>query len=472
MKRRSFMVQLARIMAGLSATYAFRSVDLSVDHAYDVYGGWTGKKFERSGFFRTEKEERWWMVTPEGNAYLSFGINHFHSGWWKQSYNKASWMKLLGVSEDEHLNVALRRWFLDTCQTYGFNGAGVHTDLNVLNSPNPQIPYVQAIPFVDISHWKNSVKDENFTDIFSEKFTKYCDQIAGEIAGSKRDDPFLLGYAMADCPLFTEEDCRDRPDTVYGGRRPSRIGWPRRLRNMAGSSAGKRAYVGLMAQLYAADIEAFNQTYSTTFPSFDALAMAENWRLESDLSNAWETRDNVEFLKICVDQYYRTAGEAIRRHDPNHLFFGDKLNGNTDTVDTLLKVTAKHTDVLFYQMYARYEVQRPSLDRWSERIDIPIINGDSAFTHIRKLLPKPYGPIAESEEINAEWTWEFFSQAFARPDFIGWHLCGLIDTPIHLVKKESDRQHSGLFDGFGKSYPKLKETIQRCGNQLYQIATK
>ncbi len=24
-----------------------------------------------------------------------------------------------------------------------------------------------------------------------------------------RDDPYLLGYSMADCPLFTEEDCRE-----------------------------------------------------------------------------------------------------------------------------------------------------------------------------------------------------------------------------------------------------------------------
>ena len=50
----------------------------------DPYGGWKGKKFRASGFFRVEKDDRWWLVSPEGNAFLSFGINHFHAGWWKQ----------------------------------------------------------------------------------------------------------------------------------------------------------------------------------------------------------------------------------------------------------------------------------------------------------------------------------------------------------------------------------------------------
>lgn len=35
----------------------------------DRFGGWTGKRFEPTGFFRVEKDDRWWLVTPEGNAF-------------------------------------------------------------------------------------------------------------------------------------------------------------------------------------------------------------------------------------------------------------------------------------------------------------------------------------------------------------------------------------------------------------------
>ena len=434
----------------------------------DKYGGWKGKHFMPTGFFRVVKEDRWWIVTPEGNAFLSFGINHFHGGWWKQAYNQEKWMKKLGVSDPDKLDPALRRWLLETCKTYGFNTVGVHSDLKILNQPQAAMPYMQPIQFVDISHWKNTIKEENFVDIFSDKFYHHCDQMAKDIALPLKEDSYLLGYSMADCPLFTEEDCRERPDTVYGGRREGRIGWPRKLRNLGSGAAAKQAYVKLMHELYQGSIELFNHTYQTKFNTFDELQKAEQWRPLTDLSNPNESRDNVSFLQLCVDQYYKTAKEAIHRYDPNHLFFGDKLNGNTDTVDTVLPITSKYTDVMMYQMYAKYDIQKVGLDKWSRRVDIPIINGDSAYTHIRDLMPQPYGPIADSAEENAQWTWEFFQQAFARPEFVGWHVCGLIDTPVKLVKKESNRQHSGMFNGYGEVYPELGAIMKKCGESLYQ----
>ena len=43
----------------------------------------------------------------------------------------------------------------------------------------------------------------------------------------------------------------------------------------------------------------------------------------------------------------------------------------------------------------RYEVQKPGLDRWSEKVDKAFINGDSAFTMVTDTMPRPYGPIAD-----------------------------------------------------------------------------
>ena len=98
---------------------------------------------------------------------------------------------------------------------------------------------------------------------------------------------------------------------------------------------------------------------------------AEGWRPHTDLSNGNETRDNIEFLQKVVEKYYQTTRDAIRRYDSNHLFVGDKINANTDAVDTLLPITSQFTDIVFYQMYARYEVQKPGLDRWYRIADKP-----------------------------------------------------------------------------------------------------
>jgi len=222
--------------------------------------------------------------------------------------------------------------------------------------------------------------------------------------------------------------------------------------------------------LYRGEIGDFNATYDTAFDSFDALLAAENWRPATDLSNANETRDNVVFLQHVVAKYYETALEAIRRYDANHLFFGDKINANTDTADTLLPITSRYTDVNFYQMYGRYEVQKPGLDRWSRIADQPIINGDSSYTMITEHMPPPYGPVADNVRQRAEWTDEFFRSAFARPEFVGWHYCGLIDATQQIARKQ-DRQHSGLMDAYGEPYPELKTVFRACVDEMYAIAT-
>lgn len=457
-------------LGGLAA--ATQNLWSETSESLDQYGGLISKKFHATGYFRIEKDERWWLVTPEGHAFLSFGINHLNASLFKQNYNGAAWKKRLNVEklQSHEFNHALRSWFLGTCQQYGFNTSGVHTNLHILNTPKSVMPYMQPIHFVDIPHWKIAIPDSNFVDVFSDKFKQHCDTLAKKIALPIKNDPYVLGYSMTDCTLFTEEDCRVRPDVIGGARRTARVTWPRRLRNLAGNAAGKKAYVDCMRELYHDQIKEFNNTYHTSFSSFSELQQSEKWRPDADLSNGYETRDNIEFLKMIVDQYYRTAKGAIRRYDPNHMFFGDKINGNTDAVDTVLPITSKYTDAVLYQMYAKYEVQQPCLDKWTKMIDQPFINGDSAYTMVTDTMPRPYGPVADNLEQRADWTDEFFLKAFSRQDFVGWHYCGLIDATNKNPKK-IDRQHSGLLDSFGRPYTKLEKVMKTRSQQMYSIAT-
>jgi hypothetical protein len=72
-----------------------------------LVGGWKAKRFNATGFFRVEKEDRWWLVTPEGNAFLSRGINHLAPDLWKQNYNREVWKKKLGL---QNLNGSTFKW--------------------------------------------------------------------------------------------------------------------------------------------------------------------------------------------------------------------------------------------------------------------------------------------------------------------------------------------------------------------------
>ena len=473
MNRRDYLrtILLASAGAGMMP-----SVKAMIQSQYDKYGGWTGRQFKATGFFRLEQDDRWWLVTPEGNAFLSFGINHIHPNFWREQHNASAWQKVFGLEniwDVRQFYPALRKWVIEGCADYGFNTLGVHTSLQVLNNPRPEIPYMQPFRVLDIPHWHDEITDDKFEDVFAPDFERKCERTAGNLCASLRDDPYLLGYSMTDCPLFTEEDLRERTDVIGGKRRAKRsIGFPRRLRNLGANAPGKKVYVTLMHELYAGSIDRFNETYGTAFDTFDALASAGNWRPETDLSNANETRDNTRFLLAVVDRYYKCASKAIRRHDPNHLFVGDKINANTDCADTIIRTTTRYTDIFFYQYYSRYEVQKFAMDRWSKILDQPMINGDSAYTQVTPAMPHPFGPIATGVEERIQWTNTFFREAFARPDFVGWHYCGWVDGDNKMnVPGREYRQHSGMIDSLGSPYPGGKENLQRCVEQMYDIAS-
>jgi len=76
----------------------------------DQFGGWTGRRFEATGFFRLEKDERWWLVTPDGNAFLSFEINHLHAEFWRQEYNRATWQKRLNLDDLDGTRESASGW--------------------------------------------------------------------------------------------------------------------------------------------------------------------------------------------------------------------------------------------------------------------------------------------------------------------------------------------------------------------------
>ena len=436
----------------------------------DAYGGWTRKRFEKTGFFRLDQDDRWWMVTPEGHAFLSFGVNHIHGGWWKAPYNRDHWARQFGVAgpSDPRFDERLRRWLMDLIPELGFNSVGVHTDLSLINTPRPFIPYVARFEVIDIPHWKAPGPSE-FPDVFSESFREHTLRQARREVAPLRDDPMVLGYAMTDCPIFTDWDAKERGDTLYGAPRPALPTFPRVLRNLPAGNAGKRVYVETVVDLYKGSISDFNAAYGTEFQSFDSLEAAADWRPTTKPANAQETRDNTAFLRKVVDRYYDVAREAIRRYDPNHLFFGDKLNGNTDTADTVVDITAQYTDLVFYQAYGRFGWLEPSLDRWSTAAGKPLFNGDGSFATPVVNMPRPYGPLAEDHEERAAWTLEYADRALSRPDFVGWSYCGLIDTWTDLSERKQLRQHAGVMSPSGEYHEPMRSAMRKIADRLYEI---
>lgn len=429
----------------------------------DRFGGWTGKKFRATGFFRTEHDgQRWWMVTPEGHAFISWGVNHYHDGWWIQHYNRDYWVERFGASQprDAAWNRGFREVALADLHRLGLNSLGIHTNAHSLTHPPGQAAFPFVAPFepLVLSHYRRP-QPEAYADIFSTDYEKTCEQTAEEFAAPYRNDPMVLGYCMADCPPLTDNEAQQHGSTT----------WPRKLRNLGPQAPGKQAYVRHMGDRYG-DVSGFNTTYGTAFGSWTELLETADWREDAPPVNATERADNASFLLECVDRYYAVAKAALMRADPNHLFHGDKINGDTDQLETITEVTTRYTDLINTQFYGRWEQQRDTYDRLTDKVGQPFLNGDAAYTTPTETMPAPYGQHAFDMAERALWTRELMENATARPDFVGWHMCGMIDTANTMPGKERN-QHQGLMTVRGEFYPEMENTIRDISDRLYDIAT-
>lgn len=435
----------------------------------DAYGGCPNLSFEATGFFRTEQADRWWLVTPLGSAFLSFGLNHANPGLLRRAENRAFWAEHFGLPEDAGpaawlppFQDKLRR----DLRLFGFNTLGCHTETSHI-APGTA-PYICTLRFVDICHWMTPT-EADFLDVFDDAFRRHCEGLAHTIAGPLRDDPYLIGYSFTDCPVLTDLDAAPRGVVTYGAPRVGLPTWPRVLRNLGGEAPGKQAYVACLRELYGDDIQAFNRTYDAAFDSFDALCRAVGWRLEVDPENAGEQRDNARFLEQIVDRYYTIAIDALRSVDPHHLILGDKLNGNTGVPDEIVRVVGRHVGALFYQFYATFADQEPLLDRWPALADVPLFNGDSSYSVPNERMPHPNGPHCANQEERARVSDAFARRAFARAEFVGWNWCGWMDSWKTYPGQEA-RQHSGLQDPFGRHYRPMVETFSRFSAEMYDVA--
>ena len=436
----------------------------------DESGGDTRLKVSATGYFKLEKADRWWLVTPAGHAFLSFGLNHVGLDAPQRAEVFEHWQKEFGLPD----KACIQAWvapYLQRVQedvkVFDFNTLGCHSPTD--DFPHSFIPYVHSISFVDIAHWQHP-RWGDFMDVFAPEFERHCDTRAKYATANRDNDPFLLGYSLTDCPIFTDLDAAERGVRIYGAPRPATGTWPHILRNLGGEAPGKQVYVSLMREVYADNVDDFNRTYATHFSSWNALAQAVMWRNQVDLTKPMEKRDNISFLEQIVDRYYATATAAIRHYDPNHLIFGDKLNGNTDTPDFIIKLAAKYMDLIFYQWYATYDEQVARLDHWSCIADKPLFNGDSSFSVPNPPhMPNPLGPQYSTQEERAAAFTDFAQRAFARPDFVGWSWCGWMDTWA-TVPNQISRQHSGLFDPYGNRYQPMVDAMSQFAMRMYDIA--
>jgi hypothetical protein len=458
MKRQNFIQAICLMTTVVAVPLAICQAEEDLDQ----YGGLKSVQFAATGFFRVEKGERWWFVTPKGNAFLSFGLNHTNPDYLSQSYNVDYWKKQFGAGDasDEVFRKGFVEKVMQDLEKFGMNTLGSHSPKDKFGKL--EVPYIQSLFFVRTAYWL-ARGPRDFPDVFSPAFVTRCERKAELVALPRKDDPYLMGYIYTNVPILTDVDAAAHGQVSYARPQKDMPTWPRVLRNLGRDAPGKKVFVSLMRERYKT-IHDFNQVYGTGFSSFDDLSSSEKWSPFTKSAEIDDAKDNRVFLLKILEQYYSVANSAVRKFDPNHMIFGDTLNANIGAPDEVVATIARHTDLIAYQFYGEYDAHVALLDRWSKLTGKPFFHADAAFTVQSEEMPAPIGAVTPNQETRAERFQYFASQAFARPDFIGWHWCGWVEM---WKGWKPDRQHPGLQDPFGNYRHPMPETMNEFGTHIY-----
>ncbi len=446
----------------------------------DSFGGWTGRQFEATGYFRLEQgEDRWWLVTPEGNAFLINGQDHVNLRAINQPYNRDYWNKKLGLSPEsgieERLKAFYRKKVAKDAEYLGFNTLYSHfvpVGMNV----TPYIPRAQTIYHEywrtrDLAPHRPTWSEENFLDVYSDSFVDAIKATGQKLVEQRRHaDPWVLAWCLTDVPILIPYEARPFPPGFYHKPLPGTTTWPVRLRNLPADAPGKQAYVDLMRQRYGNRVESFNAAYNTAFDSWDSLVEAENWRTVIDMNgNIREEQDNHAFLLDILDKAWGSQVEGLKQYLPDHMIWGDTLNLNSPLPDDLIKLYAEHFPVIVYQFYgATWEDHRLVMDRLRNLTGKPVFSADSSWSVPQPPhMPDPLGPQCADYSVAADRFEEVYYAAFKRPDFIGWGWCGMMDN---WASSEPVKQHGGVQDVFGKWHQPLAERRAEFGREMYLVA--
>ncbi|MCM8901818.1 hypothetical protein KVG29_11410 [Caldicoprobacter algeriensis] len=305
---------------------AAKSDDIALFDNRSKYGGWLEKRFDSTGYFRAEHDgKRWWLVDPDGYAFLSIGLDCISPGvpgrvdgikklynWlpdedgiYKEAWSKgdrgeyfdfaiANLIRVFGEAWwDEWAKITRRRLI-----EWGFNTVGNWSSLKFIRYA--KLPYVWPLrDFPDTT--KKVFRD--FPDVFSQEYKNNAEKFAEQLKEFE-GDPYMIGYFLRNEPQWAfihdlniaEELLENEEDLV-----------------------SKEVLIKFLSTRYDGDIEKFNRAWNLALHSFGELR--KGVKRASKLSKK-ASEDLNEFSRMMIKAYVEIPSVACKRVDPHHMNLG------------------------------------------------------------------------------------------------------------------------------------------------------
>lgn len=469
---------------------------------WDRFGGWRGKRFDATGWFRVVRETgadggpgRFWLADPDGNAFISMGVDCVRPGIdtrvdtvrpWVDEHVASLLDEASAGRETADPALSLRRgddgqvgayydygvanlraafgddwrpaWERATARlltSWGLNTVGNWSDPGFVRRSG--LPYVLPADELTEEGFPSTGTPlfRDFPDVFADEYAARAETYAQGLL-PWRDDRNMIGYFMRNEPnwafvydLNLAEEMLANPEAL----------------------ASKTRFVDWLRERYTDDARRWREAWGLVgdvAPAFADVAdfgdiiAGPRYRTAAALPGSRE--DLAAFSRLLIDRYVRVPAEALRRVDPHHLNLGMRYAYITDPD---LLVGSDCYDVFSINSYQRTAYEQ--VDRLGRLLDMPVMVGE--FHHgatDRGLTAHGIRGVASQSERGVAYRY-YMEQSARSPYFVGAHYFQYNDQRA-LGRFDGENYQIGLVDVCMREYGEMTSAMRDCHGVLYGVA--
>jgi hypothetical protein len=382
------------------------------------YGGFAETKGRSTGFFRVERNEgRWWFVDPDGHLFLSLGADVIRPEMVTPAAGRDAFFRerppeslLPPRARDGDRGLSFFTWNLARrfgdqwlsgwidhtirrMEAWGLNTIANWSDERLWDAKRK--PYV-----VPLASWLTGVSYLGLPDVYSEEFAKQADERAQRQCSPRRDDPWLLGYFVANEPPFPQKELQT---------------------------------VGLIF----------------SGPATATKAALEKWLAAGDT----EARRK-QFVGDAFERYVAITSAAVRRHDPNHLNLGMRSGGSPTPAEIR---AARVFDVYSVNIYQE-QVPTSRVQEIAELTGKPVLIGEFHFGTPGRGMAASLVQVRDQRARGTAYRY-YVERALAMPEMVGTHYFQWADQPS-TGRFDGENYNIGLVDVTDRPYADLVQALK------------
>ena len=412
-------------LAQLKKTWAAEDASLATaDSTCCQYGGYLNTKAKATGFFRVELVDgRWWFIDPDGHHFFSTACTGISGrGGDARLQGREDFFAALPHADlaegrgsatfyarnlERRFGTAARTNWMDLdfkrMGSWGLNTIG--------NWSDPRLWDKHRKPYqVNLGGWGMRNGYLGLPDVYSEDFPKIVECDAQAQCAPRKDDPWLLGYFIANEPPWPGRESLV-VDMILEGQ-PSAI-----------------------------------QREAKTF-----------------LADGDTPDRRKQFVYLAFQKFLGVIIAGIRRADPNHLILGIRFGGSLPPQAMLQ--ASRAFDVFSLNVYATHvDVKR--LEEIYRITGRPIVVGEFHFGVPGRGLSSGLVQVRDQAERGVGYRY-YVEQAAAFPAFIGTSWFQWLDQPC-TGRMDGENYNIGLVDVTDRPYPELIEAMRATHRRLQAV---